>query len=89
MPKIIFTENLRRHLECPEGDFAGATVREVLETVFAETPKLRSYILDDNGAVRTHVNIFVDGRMIEDRWRQQDAVQAETEIYVMQSISGG
>ncbi len=89
MPTVTFTANLRRHIDCPDGDVEGTTVREALEAVFATTPRLRSYILDDNGAIRPHVNIFLDGAMIEDRARQSDAVGPTTSLYVVQSLSGG
>ncbi len=89
MPSVTFTSNLQRHLDCPNRDVAATTVREALEQIFAETPKLRSYLLDDNGTVRPHVNIFVDGELIQDRRGQSDAVHAEANIYVMQAISGG
>ena len=64
-------------------------MREVLEALFVETPKLRSYLLDDNGALRRHVNIFVDGESVKDRRRQSDAVLPSANIYVMQALSGG
>jgi len=89
MPNVAFTSNLRRHLDCPDREVTAATVREALEQVFVETPKLRSYLLDDNGAVRPHVNIFVDGKLIEDKQQQSDGVSSKANIYVMQSISGG
>ncbi len=89
MPKVSFTKNLERHVECPAREVEAATVREALELVFAETPRLREYVLDDNGAVRRHISIFVDGKMIEDRRTQSDRVAAEASIYVMQALSGG
>ena len=89
MPEVVFTAHLRRHLDCPDRTVDGETVREVLEALFAETPRLRAYLLDDNGALRRHVNIFVDGESIEDRRWQSDAVTPGTSIYVMQALSGG
>lgn len=89
MPTISFTKNLQRHVECPDRAVEAETVREALEVVFADTPRLREYVLDDNGGVRRHVNIFVDGHVIEDRRRQSDRVSADSSIYVMQALSGG
>ena len=71
-----------------DGD-AGATVREVLEGVFAAYPRARRYVLDDTGAVRRHVVVFLDGRQIRDRAAQSDPVQADSELHVMQALSGG
>lgn len=89
MPKIAFTANLSRHVACTDREISAGTVREALELVFADTPRLREYILDDNGAIRTHVKIFVDGELIEDRRHQSDPVAPDASIYVMQALSGG
>ena len=89
MAEVVFTPNLRRHVECPTTAVAGATVREVLERVFADNPRLRGYVLDDQGALRRHMSIFVDGKQLEDRAGLSDPVRPDAEIYVMQALSGG
>ena len=89
MPRVVFTSNLQRHLECPTQETVGTTVREVLDNVFVKTPKLRGYILDDQDQLRTHVHIFVDGEMIRDRVNLKDRVRDSSELYVMQALSGG
>ena len=87
--EVVFTPNLRRHVECPTTAVAGATVREVLERVFADNPRLRGYVLDDQGALRRHMIVFVDGNQVTDRDGLSDAVAATSEVYVMQALSGG
>ena len=89
MPVIQFTPNLARHLETPTASVAGTTVAEALSAVFAANARLRGYILDDQGRVRRHVNVFVDGERIADRDNLTDPVTDEAEIYVMQALSGG
>jgi len=89
MPRVEFTANLQRHLACPPVTAPGATVREALDAVFASNMPLRGYVLDDQGAVRKHVMIFVDSQPLRDRDNLSDAVTATTEIYVMQALSGG
>jgi hypothetical protein len=86
---VVFTPNLRRHVECPTEEVAGATVRAVLEAVFANNPRLRTYVLDDQGTLRHHMNVFVDGEQIADRERLSDPVRPASEVYVMQALSGG
>ena len=51
--------------------------------------KLKSYVLDDQGAVRKHVAIFLDGETIEDREHLTDRIVSRGEIFVMQALSGG
>jgi molybdopterin converting factor small subunit len=87
--RVSFTGNLKRHLACPPATVEARTVREALDTVFARNPPLRSYILDDQGRLRRHVNIFVNATMIGDRARQSDPIGATDEIYVLQALSGG
>jgi sulfur-carrier protein len=61
----------------------------VLDAVFATQPRLRSYILDDQGRVRRHVAIYVNGDRIADRNRLGDPVTEADEVFVFQALSGG
>jgi len=89
MAKVVFTPNVQRHVACPEADAPGRTVREVLDAIFADNAQARSYVLDDQSALRKHMTIFVDGRMIRDRARLADPVGETSTIYVFQALSGG
>jgi molybdopterin converting factor small subunit len=89
MPRVVFTPNLRRHVECPETTVVGSTVAEALAAVFAENPRLRGYVLDEQGRTRQHVMVYLNGRPIDDRLQLSDAVSEDDEIYVMQALSGG
>ena len=89
MAHVVFTANLRRHVDCPEVDVDGGTVREVLERLFAERPAIRGYVLDDQGALRKHMAVFVDGERIRDRTHLAVAVRPESRIHVVQALSGG
>lgn len=89
MATVAFTRNLERHVACPATSAPGATVREVLDRVFADNPRLRGYVLDDQGALRKHMSIFVDGRQLADRIHLSDPVEPASELYVMQALSGG
>ncbi len=89
MPAISFSKNIRSHVDIDRLEVSGGTVGNVLESVFAVHPKLRSYLLDDRGATRKHVAIFIDGESIEDRDTLTDPVAETDEIFVMQALSGG
>jgi sulfur-carrier protein len=89
MPSIAFTENIQRHVACPPAEVSGRTVREVLDTVFAGNPRARGYVLDEQGELRKHMAIFLDGRMIRDRAGLSDPVGPDSKLYVMQALSGG
>jgi hypothetical protein len=89
MPQVFFTANLRRHVDCASMAAGGATVREVLAQVFAAQDRLGAYVLDDEGALRKHMTILVDGRRISDLERLSDPVGPSSEVWVMQALSGG
>jgi hypothetical protein len=89
MAEVTFTPNLKRHVDCPTVEVAGATVAEVLATVFADNPRLRGYVVDEHGALRKHMVVFIDGQQIVDRDRLADPVGPRSELYVMQALSGG
>ena len=89
MAKVFFTSNLRRHVDCATMEADGATVREVLARVFAAQDRLGAYVLDDQGALRRHMSILVDGQRINDIEKLSDQVAATSEVWVMQSLSGG
>jgi molybdopterin synthase sulfur carrier subunit len=89
MARVAFTANLQRHLACPVQAAGGNTVRAVLDQVFAAHPRLRSYILDDQGRVRRHVAIYVNAARIADRDHLADPVGDDDEVFVFQALSGG
>jgi sulfur-carrier protein len=87
--RVAFTANLQRHLISPVQAASGPSVRAVLDQVFADHPRLRSYVLDDQDRVRRHVAIYVNGDRIADRDRLSDPVGDDDEIFVFQALSGG
>ncbi len=89
MAHVCFTDNIQRHVACPPCDVAGATVREVLDNVFAENSAARGYVLDEQGRLRKHMIVFVNGRLIGDRVGLSDEVPEGAGVDVMQALSGG
>ena len=89
MPRVSLAPALLSVCPATGGDVPGGTVREALLHVFAASPNLRSYVLDDAGAVRKHVTIFLDGAPITDREAQSDPVRPASEIFLLQALSGG
>ena len=97
MPKLVLASGLARwlgHSESVGGseiviDSNGDTVGNVLQRAFSEHPTLRGYVLDDCGTIRHHVAIFVDGTAIRDKTLLQTPVSENSEIYIMQALSGG
>jgi sulfur-carrier protein len=89
VPTVSFTSALQRFLAAPSAQVEGGTVGDALAAVFASRPALRGYLLDDQGALRRHVAVYVNGRPVSDRVRLTDPVGPRDEIYVFQALSGG
>jgi len=89
MATIRFTSHLVRHRPTPVIVAHGASVAAVLRAGLGGDDLLRGYVLDEHGRLRKHVNIYLDGHLIGDRLRLSDPVRPESEIYVLQALSGG
>ncbi len=89
MAVVSFAKAFRRHVDCPGTTVPGATVGDALGAYFELHPAVRSYVLDDLGAVRKHVAVFVDRDLITDRRALTDPIADDATIHVVQALSGG
>jgi hypothetical protein len=90
MPRVQFSDHLQRFFpDLVEEEVAGATVAEVVLALEERRPGLSAYLVDERGALRPHVNIFVGNRGVRDRRGLSDAVTADAKLYVLQALSGG
>lgn len=88
MAEVTFAQALQSHVPCPSQRVAAGSVREALEAAFAIQPRMRGYVLDEQGALRFHVAVFVDGKAVADRSLAQP-IGAGARIHVIQALSGG
>ncbi|HET8740378.1 MAG TPA: MoaD/ThiS family protein [Acidimicrobiia bacterium] len=63
----------------------GSTLGDVLEDLFTTLPGLRNHIVDETGAIRPHVSLFVDG----DQADLGRPVGEGSQIRVLHAVSGG
>ncbi len=89
MPTVSFTSALQRFLSVPTAEVDARTVAQALAAVFATHSTLRGYVLDDQGALRRHVAVYVGGELVRDRRTLSDPVGPRDEIHVFQALSGG
>ena len=89
MPILAFTPQLRRFTETPEVNTDATTLRAALDAAFALNPRLRGYVLDDQGHLRPNVVVFIDGRRNDERVRLNAPLQPASRVHVMQALSGG
>ena len=89
MPTIHVTSHLRHIAPAGPTRVEAATLGAALDAYFAAAPRVRSYILDDQGRLRRHVAVFIDGELLLDKTDLGRRVAPTSEIYVMQALSGG
>jgi len=89
MPTIHLTKHLRRVAPERPVTVEADTLGAALDAYFAVAPAARPYVLDDQGRLRRHVAVFVDGELLTDKTNLALHVGARSEIYVMQALSGG
>lgn len=93
MARVRFTTHLLRYfpsLPAREGLVVeGRTAAEVLDAVEAAFPGIDDYIREPSGRLRHHVNVFVDGELVRDLATLGDPVGPDTEVFVIQALSGG
>ena len=90
MARVKFTPNLVRYFpDLCDCEVDCATIAEVVSAVDQRWRGLGDYIIDEQGALRKHVNIFVGNELIRDKKTLSDQVSADTKIYIMQALSGG
>ena len=89
MPIVEFAPALTRHVACPRQEVAAGTLASALDSAFGAAPALRAYVLDEQGAVRKHVAVFVNGQMIASRADLTQDLRADDRIHVIQALTGG
>jgi molybdopterin converting factor small subunit len=70
---------------CAELQIGGATVEELLRGLEHEHPAVTGWILDERGALRRHINVFVNGERVD----QSAAIAATDRVEVLPAITGG
>ena len=89
MPTVEFAPALTRHVACRPQHVQAATLRDALNAAFLAAPALRGYVLDEQGAVRKHVAVFVNARMIESHSDLDVAIGPGDKVMVIQALTGG
>jgi molybdopterin synthase sulfur carrier subunit len=89
MPSVEFAPALTRHVPCARQEVPAGSLAAVLEAAFAAAPALRGYVLDEQGAVRKHVAVFVNGEMIPDRGDLTRPLVDRDRVHVIQALTGG
>jgi molybdopterin converting factor small subunit len=72
-----------------EVDVAAGPLRSVLDAIGREAPELRARLLDEDGALRRHVNVFVNGEDVRFRELLETPVREGDRVTIVPAIAGG
>jgi sulfur-carrier protein len=86
---VSFAAQLQRHVQCPDQMVASGTLQSIFDESFIAAPTMRSYVLDDQGFIRKHVAVFVDGQLHRARHDLSVSIPKGSKIHIIQALSGG
>lgn len=89
MATVEFAPALTRHVACPKQEVPAATLGQALEAAFLAAPALRDYVLDEQGAVRRHVAVFLNGEMLPRAAALARPLAPRDRVMVIQALTGG
>ena len=90
MPRVNFTYALKRFYPDLESfEISASTVYEVVQGLDQKYPGLKDYLIDEQGRLRQHVNIFIGDKLIRDKQGLSDTISDNDEVFIMQALSGG
>jgi molybdopterin converting factor small subunit len=65
------------------------TVRDALELLYQECPGIRDRLIDEEGRLRAHINIFVGDENIRDSGNFATPLLRGSAISIIPAVSGG
>lgn len=90
MPKAKFTSALSRFFpNLKDISTSSGTIKDTISEVENHYPGIQNFLIDQNGQLRDHVNIYIGSQLIKDRKDLSDVVEENDEVYFFQAISGG
>jgi len=92
MPNVKMTQHLFRYfpqlanrtITVPAG-----SVADILRAINEMAPGFTDYVLDEQGALRRHVNLSINDSLVIDKKTLSDCVPDDGTVYIFQALSGG
>ncbi len=90
MPTIRFPTVMKYYIENQsELSVDGGTVSEVVAAVVTRYPALHFHLLDSQGKLRRHFNVFVNGEHIREHNGMDTVLRPDDKLLLMASAAGG
>jgi len=88
--KVKFTSALKQFFpDLSTQELEGASIKELISSIESIYPGMQDYLLEEDGSLRRHVNIFVRDEMMVDRHRLSDTLIDGDDVLIFQALSGG
>ena len=86
MPRVMLSGSVQQQVGgLSTVEVAGDTAREVIRALEVTYPSLRGWIVDERGALRRHVKLFLGGVAIS----LEKRIDPKDELHIVAAISGG
>jgi len=90
MPTVRFPAVMKYYVNNQSEIFVPApTVSELINRVIEQYPSIKFHLVDSEGQLRRHFNIFVNGTHIRDLNGMDTPLQEEDKVILMASAAGG
>lgn len=80
MATVVFSKNLSSFVPSPPVDVNGGTVEEAIESALRQNERLRSYVKNDQGVIRSKWRVFIDGRLACD---PSESLSKNSTVYLL------
>jgi molybdopterin converting factor small subunit len=88
--KVKFTSALKQFFpDLSEQELESTSIKEIITSIESIYPGMQDYLLEEDGSLKKHVNIFVRDEMMVDRHRLSDTLTDGDEVLIFQALSGG
>jgi len=84
---VFIPQQLRSYTRgATQMEATGATVDEALRALDARFPGIRFRVIDEQGRIRQHMRVFLNGERVRD---VGGAIGARAEVHIFGALSGG
>ena len=90
MPTVRFPHVMKYYVNNQvEFSISASTVQDLISQVVRQYPSVQFHLLDSNGQLRRHFNIFVNGTHIRDLNGMETPLKEDDKVILMASAAGG
>ena len=90
MPTVRFPNVMKYYMD-NQAEFSvpAATVEELIRNIVEQYPSVKFHLVDAEGNLRKHFNIFINGTHIRDLNGMDTLLKGEDKVILMASAAGG